>query len=285
VPELPEVEQVRRELAPYLEGARVNDVELRRANLRTPFPPGFRDRLIGQTVRTLERRAKYLLASLSSGETLVMHLGMTGEFKVEVGRPAAGAGDPEAADRVRPPADRHDHVIFSLASGTRVTFNDARRFGFMDLVAAGALDTHPSLGGLGPEPLSDAFDGAALARALRGKRTAIKVALLDQRVVAGIGNIYASEALHAARLSPFRKAGTLATPAGAPRESAIRLAAAIRQVLQQAIARTARGAYRGSRFRVYDRAGTPCPRRDCGGTIRRRTQAGRSTFWCPACQK
>ena len=199
MPELPEVEQVRRELAPYLEGARVRDVELRRANLRTPFPPEFRERLIGQTVRAIERRAKYLLAGLSSGETLVMHLGMTGEFRVDVARAEA---DP-ALDR--PDAvDRHDHVIFTLDSGTRVTFNDARRFGFMDLVAAGALDAHPTIGALGPEPLSPAFDAAALARALRGKRTPIKVALLDQRVVAGLGNIYASEALHVARVSPFR---------------------------------------------------------------------------------
>ena len=278
MPELPEVEQVRRELAPYLEGARVRDVELRRANLRTPFPPEFRERLIGQTVRALDRRAKYLLAALSSGETLVMHLGMTGEFKVDVARAGAGAVEP-------PEPDRHDHVIFTLDSGTRVTFNDARRFGFMDLVAAGALDAHPTIGGLGPEPLSAAFDAAALARALRGKRTPIKVALLDQAVVAGVGNIYASEALHVARLSPFRKAATLATPAGAPRESTGRLAAAIRQVLQQAIARASRATYRGSHFRVYDRAGEPCPRRGCGGTIRRRTQAGRSTFWCPVCQR
>ena len=275
MPELPEVEQVRRELAPFLEGARVRDVELRRANLRTPFPPEFRERLLGQTVRALERRAKYLLASLSSGETLVMHLGMTGEFKVDVGRPDA---DPVAPDR-------HDHVIFTLDSGTRVTFNDARRFGFMDLVAAGALDAHPTIGGLGPEPLSEAFDAVALARALRGKRTPIKVALLDQAVVAGVGNIYASEALHVARLSPFRKAATLATPAGAPRETTGRLATAIRQVLQQAIARASRAGYRGARFRVYDRAGEPCLRRGCGGTIRRRTQAGRSTFWCPVCQR
>ena len=275
MPELPEVEQVRRELAPFLEGARVRDVELRRANLRTPFPPEFRERLLGQTVRALERRAKYLLAALSSGETLVMHLGMTGEFKVDVARPDA---DPVAPDR-------HDHVIFTLDSGTRVTFNDARRFGFMDLVAAGALDAHPTIGGLGPEPLSEAFDAVALARALRGKRTPIKVALLDQAVVAGVGNIYASEALHVARLSPFRKAATLATPAGAPRETTGRLAAAIRQVLQQAIARASRAGYRGARFRVYDRAGEPCLRRGCGGTIRRRTQAGRSTFWCPVCQR
>jgi len=275
VPELPEVEQVRRELAPFLEGARVRDVELRRANLRTPFPPEFRERLLGQTVRALERRAKYLLASLSSGETLVMHLGMTGEFKVDVGR--------RDADPVAP--DRHDHVIFTLDSGTRVTFNDARRFGFMDLVAAGALDAHPTIGGLGPEPLSEAFDAVALAQALRGKRTPIKVALLDQAVVAGVGNIYASEALHVARLSPFRKAATLATPAGAPRETTGRLATAIRQVLQQAIARASRAGYRGARFRVYDRAGEPCLRRGCGGTIRRRTQAGRSTFWCPVCQR
>jgi formamidopyrimidine-DNA glycosylase len=280
VPELPEVEQVRLELAPYLEGARMLDVELRRSNLRTPFPPEFRERLIGQTVRALGRRAKYLLAELSSGETLVMHLGMTGEFHIDVSR---SGPDPDDAGRRQP--DRHDHVIFTLASGTRVTFNDARRFGFMDLVAAGGLDAHPTIGGLGPEPLSPDFDATVLARVLRGKRTPIKVALLDQRVVAGVGNIYASEALHVARVSPFRRAATLVTPAGAPRETAVRLAAAIREVLSRAIARASRASYRGARFRVYDRAAERCPRRSCGGTIRRRTQAGRSTFWCPVCQR
>ena len=274
------MEQVRRELAPHFEGARVLDVELRRSNLRTPFPPEFRERLVGQTVRVLGRRAKYLLAELSSGETLVMHLGMTGEFRVEVGR--AGS-DPMDAAGAGP--DRHDHVVFTLASGTRVTFNDARRFGFMDLVAVGALEVHPTIGGLGPEPLSPAFDPAALARAVRGKRTPIKVALLDQRVIAGLGNIYASEALHVARISPFRRAATLATPAGAPRDTTVRLTAAIRDVLARAIARAGRADYRGARFRVYDRAGEPCPRRSCAGTIRRRTQAGRSTFWCPVCQR
>jgi formamidopyrimidine-DNA glycosylase len=273
VPELPEVEQVRRELAPYVVGARIDDVELRRANLRTPFAPDFRDRLIGQTVDRLDRRGKYLLAALASGDTLVMHLGMSGEFRVDVG----GREDAEPT--------KHDHVVFRVAPDVVITFNDARRFGFMDIVGAEDLRQHPALGSMGPEPLSDAFDAAALARALAGKKTPIKVALLDQRVLAGIGNIYASEALHVARVSPLRRAATLATAAGAPREATVRLAAAIRDVLLRAVRRQSEPDYRGGRFRVYDREHQACPRKGCDGVIRRRTQAGRSTFYCPVCQK
>jgi formamidopyrimidine-DNA glycosylase len=273
VPELPEVEQVRRELAPYVERARIEDVELRRANLRTPFPADFRDRLIGQTVERLDRRGKYLLAALPSGDTLIMHLGMSGEFRVDIG------------GRAETDADKHDHVVFRFTPDVVVTFNDARRFGFMDVVRTADLPVHPALGPMGPEPLSDAFDAAALAQALRGRKTPIKVALLDQRVLAGIGNIYASEALHVARLSPLRRAGTLAKASGAPREATVRLAAAIRDVLTRAVRRQADPDYRGGRFRVYDRERQPCPRKGCGGVIRRRTQAGRSTFYCPVCQK
>ena len=275
MPELPEVEIVRRQLDPVLTGARITAVEARRPDLRIPFPPRFRGRLRGQTVAQLARRAKYLLAELSSGETLLMHLGMSGSFRVE---PTRRIG-PE------PPAGRHDHVVFDLDSGARVVFNDPRRFGFMDLLTAAERAGHPVLSRLGPEPLSAEFDGEALARACRGKKTSLKSALLDQQVVAGVGNIYASEALHIAGLSPRRRAGVIATPSGGARESAHRLAAAIKKVLNDAITRQASGAYWSSRFRVYDREGEPCRRRGCTGVVQRRTQAGRSTFFCPVCQR
>ena len=272
MPELPEVEIVRRELSPVMAGARIVKVELRRPDLRAPFPRRFRSRLEGRTVVRLNRRAKYLLAELSSGETLVMHLGMSGSFRIE-----AGAGNPTSG--------RHDHVVFHLSSGATVIFNDPRRFGVMDLLPQGGLSSHPALGTLGPEPLSAGFDGSALARACAGKKTTIKAALLDQRVVSGLGNIYVSEALHLAGLSPHRRASTIATPSGAPRPAAHRLAAAIKQVLDAAIARASGETYRSSRFRVYDREGARCRRRGCAGIIRRRTQAGRSTFYCGVCQR
>jgi formamidopyrimidine-DNA glycosylase len=279
LPELPEVEAVRRLLDRHLTNAGIARVELRRANLRTPFPPEFEARLAGQTVVALLRRAKYLLVSLSSGETLVMHLGMSGSFRVEGSAGVQAEGDREVLG-----ADRHDHVVFHLTSGDVVTFNDPRRFGLMDLLSEAQLAAHPVLGRLGREPLSTAFDAAALARACRGKKVALKAALLDQRIAAGIGNIYACEALHVARLSPFRQARTIATPGGAPREPAKRLAEAIKRVLTRAIDAETR-TVRSSRFRVYDRTGQPCPRRGCGGTIRQRAQGGRSTFYCPRCQR
>ena len=263
MPELPEVELVRRELQPVMEGARFKEVRMNRPNLRTAFPPDFAGRLEGKTVRSLERRGKYLLAHLSSGDVLVMHLGMSGSFKVNA----------DAEDE-----DRHDHVVFRMTSGATIVFNDPRRFGFMDVVSKDALNEQRSVGALGPEPLSPAFDGAALARVCRGKKTSLKAALSDQRVVAGLGNIYVVEALHLAHLSPKRRASTIATATGTPRESAIRLAQAIKKVLERAI-------HGRDRFRVYDRAGGRCPTPRCRGTIRRITQGGRSTFFCPICQK
>jgi formamidopyrimidine-DNA glycosylase len=262
MPELPEVELVRRELQPVMEGARFKEVVMNRPNLRTSFPPDFAARLEGRTVRALERRGKYLLARLSSNETLVMHLGMSGSFRVN-----------EDVDD-----HRHDHVVFHMSSGAIITFNDPRRFGFMDVLPAAALDERRGVGALGPEPLSAAFDGAALARACRGKKTSLKAALSDQRVVAGLGNIYVVEALHLAHLSPKRRASTIATPSGAPRPSATLLANAIKKVLEKAI----RGV---DRFRVYDLEGERCPTPRCRGRIRRMTQVGRSTFYCPICQK
>jgi formamidopyrimidine-DNA glycosylase len=253
-------------------------VVTRRGDLRRPFPPGFVERLKGCTVLALSRRAKYLLAELSSGETLLMHLGMSGSFRVD----RAERGSTIASVAVGP----HDHVAFHMSSGAVITFTDPRRFGVMDLVASAALTSHPSVGRLGPEPLSADFDATRLAQACAGRKVSLKAALLDQRVVAGLGNIYASEALHMARLSPLRRASSIATPTGTPRPTARRLSQAIRRVLQTAIDRADRGTdYRTSRFRVYDRAGQPCPRPECGGVIRQRTQAGRSTFYCPVCQR
>jgi formamidopyrimidine-DNA glycosylase len=277
VPELPEVESVRRRIAPSMVRHTITAVELRRPDLRRPFPRHFAERLNGQTVLALDRRAKYLVVSLSSGETLLMHLGMSGSFRVR-------RDDGTGATR-RPMPDRHDHVVFHMSSGRAVVFNDPRRFGMMELVRAGRLERHPVLSKLGPEPLSDDFDGAALARACRRKKTSLKAALLDQRVVAGLGNIYAVEALHLAGLSPSRPASILATATGAPRDAAHRLASAIKRVLEKAIAQQSHRSYRDDRFLVYDREGEPCPRSGCRGTIRRRVQAGRSTFFCPACQR
>ena len=275
MPELPEVDFVRRMLAPVMAGQRVEGLLVRRANLRMPFPDAFEARLVGHTVIDVTRRAKYLLARLSSGETLIVHLGMSGWFRVE--RAAGPEFEAEPGDHDDDP--KHDHVVIRMASGMLVTFNDPRRFGLMDLALKGGLQAHPALKDLGPEPLSSAFDGAVLARACHRRKIPIKVALLDQTVVAGVGNIYASEACFEARISPRRKAATIATATGAPRPQAHTLAAAVVKVLERAIARP------GARFKVYERAGAACPRRGCGGTIRRLVQAGRSTFYCPSCQK
>jgi formamidopyrimidine-DNA glycosylase len=258
-------------------GARIDAVDLRRPDLRRPFPRHFVKRLSGQTVLALDRRAKYLVGSLSSGETLLMHLGMSGSFRV--------MREETSRRRRTVPRGPHDHVVLHMSSGRAVVFNDPRRFGMMELVAAGRLQRHPVLSQLGPEPLSDDFDGAALARACHRKKTSLKAALLDQRVVAGLGNIYVSEALHLAGLSPSRPASILATASGTPRDSAHRLAGAIKHVLEKAIARQSNRSYRDDRFLVYGRAGESCTRAGCGGTIRRRVQSGRSTFYCPVCQR
>jgi formamidopyrimidine-DNA glycosylase len=255
-----------------MRGSRFRRVIVHRPNLRIPFPNQFVERLRGQHVDAVERRGKYLTVSLSSGETLIMHLGMSGWFTVAPTR-----------DRSRDP-DPHDHVVFVMSSGHRIVFNDPRRFGFMDLARAGQFEDYPSLRVMGPEPLSPRFDATALARACRGKRTSLKVALLDQRIVAGLGNIYASEALHHAGLSPMRQASTIATASGKPNASASRLVQGIKAVLNAAIRRR-ESPYGSARFRVYEREGQPCLRQSCSGTIRRLTQAGRSTFYCPRCQR
>ena len=227
----------------------------------------------------LDRRAKYLLASLSSGETLLIHLGMSGWFRVI--REPRDRRMQRRATRPNP----HDHVVFHMSSGRAVVFNDPRRFGIMELIPAGKLQRHPVLSKLGPEPLSGEFDGAVLAQAFHRKKTSLKAALMDQRVVAGLGNIYASEALHIAGLSPRRRASTLATASGAPRDRAHDLASAIKGVLEKAIARQSQPAYRDDRFLVYERQDEPCSKSGCAGTIHRLVQSGRSTFYCPECQR
>src|SRR5688572_30001603 len=272
MPELPEVETVRRMLEPAMKGAKFRRVIVNRPNLRIPFPDRFADRLRGATVAGVSRRGKYLIVELSSGETLIMHLGMSGWFHVSA-----------IGDRSRE-ADPHDHVAFVMSSGQTVLFNDPRRFGFTDLAVEGRLAEYPSLSAMGPEPLSREFDDASLARACKGKKVSLKVALLDQRVVAGLGNIYASEALHHARLSPLRKASTIATASGAPKPAAARLVKSIKAVLTSAIKRR-ESPYGSARFRVYEREGDRCSRVGCEGTIKRITQAGRSTFYCPKCQR
>src|SRR5499433_1789105 len=233
MPELPEVETVRRGLEPVMEGARFEAVEKRRPDLRFPFPKDFVKRLEGQTVTGLGRRAKYLLADLSSGEVLLMHLGMSGSFRVVQGRREATHG---AYYHERSKALAHDHVVFEMSNGALIAFNDPRRFGSMKLVPRSAIDEEPLLRALGPEPLGNAFDAAMLARACQGKKTSLKAALSDQRVVAGLGNIYVCEALHRARLSPKRRASTIASRTGSPNEHAKRLVDAIKAVLVEAIA-------------------------------------------------
>ena len=293
MPELPEVETVRRGLAPALVGARLTQVEQRRADLRFPFPADFAARLKDRTVTALNRRAKYLLADLDNGETLVMHLGMSGSFRVEDG---SGENTPGLFHNSRGKDAAHDHVVFHLSNGKRVTYNDPRRFGFMLLVKRDLLSAHPLFRDAGIEPLGDTLDGAALARLFAGKTAPLKAALLDQRLIAGLGNIYVSEALHRAGLSPRRAAGTLARKDGKPTPRADLLAKAIREVLEEAIEaggsslrdhRQANGelGYFQHNFRVYDRAGAPCPRPGCGGTIKRIVQSGRATFYCGTCQK
>jgi formamidopyrimidine-DNA glycosylase len=268
VPELPEVERTRRALRAAMAGRRIDRVILRRRDLRFPLQPDFVRRLRGQTVTAVTRRAKYLALTLSSGDVLLAHLGMSGSFEF----------------RRRPgrPFEPHDHVVFVLDSGAAVVFNDPRRFGSMRVIARDQAAGDPVLAALGPEPRARDFNGAALARALWRRRRPLKIALADQGVVAGLGNIYVCEALHLARLSPRRRASTLATASGAPRAQAHSLAEAIRAVLERALARRPRGA---GRFRVYDREGALCPRRGCGGVVRRIVQAGRSTFYCPRCQR
>jgi formamidopyrimidine-DNA glycosylase len=269
-------------------GARFVRVLARRPDLRYPLGSDFVARLEGQTVQALTRRAKYLVAELSSGDVLVMHLGMSGWFRVlcpEPARKGAPATSPGRFYYERNRLEAHDHVVFEMSSGAAVVFNDPRRFGFMKVMTAVARAADTGLSALGPEPLDRRFTAIALADALKGRKGAsLKAALLDQRVVAGLGNIYVCEALHRARLSPARRASTLATRSGSPTSRAAALVTAIKATLDEAIARSHRTGG-DDRFRVYDREGRRCPRRGCPGTIRRVVQVGRSTFFCGVCQQ
>lgn len=293
MPELPEVETVRRGLQPVMEGAKILNAEARRPDLRFPFQPDFVARLKGQVVTGLGRRAKYLMADLASGDVLLMHLGMSGSFRVIKPESDAQPGEfhyPRGKDSA------HDHVLFRMSSGADIVFNDPRRFGYMKVIARNALEDEPLLRGLGPEPLGNEFDAAMLARSCAGKTTSLKAALLDQRVVAGLGNIYVCEALHRSHLSPRRIAATLSTKKSEPTDHAKRLVGAIHTVLNDAIKAggsslrdhrqtTGELGYFQHSFKVYDREGETCTTPRCGGTIKRFTQNGRSTFWCPKCQK
>ena len=293
MPELPEVETVRRGLQPVMEGAKIIKAEARRKDLRFPFQKDFVARLTGQTVTGLGRRAKYLMADLGSGDVLLMNLGMSGSFRVLRETEQHTPGEfhhPRSEDRA------HDHVVFHMSSGAEIIFNDPRRFGYMKVIARSALEDEPLLKDLGPEPLGNEFNAAMLARACQGKKTSLKAALLDQRVVAGLGNIYVCEALYRAGLSPKRLASTIASRSGAPNERAERLVAAIKAVLNDAI-KDGGSTLRNHRltdgelgmfqhhFRVYDREGEKCPTPGCRGVVKRIVQNGRSTFYCPSCQK
>ncbi|SDD91860.1 formamidopyrimidine-DNA glycosylase [Paracoccus isoporae] len=280
MPELPEVETVRRGLLPHLEGRRIDRLLLNRDGLRWKFPPELTQIATGAMVTGLRRRSKYILADLDRDAALLIHLGMSGRLVIE----GAGLGQFHRDPAILP---QHDHVVIDTDAGTRITLNDARRFGMVDLIRD---DRSPLLDHLGPEPLGASFTGATLAAAFAGRRAPVKALLLDQRVVAGLGNIYVSESLHRAGIDPRRAAGRI----GRTRLDA--LALHIKDVLTEAIAaggsslrdhRQASGelGYFQHSFRVYDRAGEPCPRPGCRGVIRRVVQSGRSSFWCRACQR
>tara|TARA_R110002124_G_scaffold50847_1_gene147465 strand:+ start:2151 stop:3017 length:867 start_codon:yes stop_codon:yes gene_type:complete len=288
MPELPEVETVRRGLAPALDGARLARVDVNRPDLRWPFPDRMADRLRGATIRALGRRSKFLLLHLDTGETLIVHLGMSGRMVVDDLSAPTGV-QPGTFHRDAGWHPQHDHVVFHT-DRHRVTFNDARRFGAMDLWPTDDLENHRLIAKLGPEPLGNTFNDAHLIAAFRGRNTPVKSALLDQRIVAGLGNIYVSEALHRAGIAPKRRAGRIA----APRVAA--LVPIIRDVLDEAIRaggsslrdhRQADGTlgYFQHSFRVYDREGRPCPTPGCDGAIRRIVQSGRSSFFCGVCQR
>lgn len=296
MPELPEVETVKRGLAPTMEGALLVRAELRRPDLRFPFPANFAAAISGRRILALSRRAKYLMIDLEGGDVIIAHLGMSGSFRIEPG------ADPAAPDAVHHPCrkdEKHDHVIFHLDGQTgpaRVIYNDPRRFGFMDIARRDAIAGHVFFRDLGEEPTGNALDAAYLAARLAGKAQPLKAALLDQRTIAGLGNIYVCEALWRSRLSPKRPAGTLVDRRSRPKEALFALVEAIRVVIAEAIAAggsslkdhiRADGSlgYFQHAFSVYDREGEACRTAGCGGTVARIVQAGRSTFFCPRCQK
>lgn len=283
MPELPEVETVRRGLLPVMEGQQISRTDVNRPDLRWPFPERMAERLRDVQITAVRRRSKYILVDLSSGETLLVHLGMSGRILI--------SGDPLGKFHHKHPApEKHDHVVFHMATGARVTFNDPRRFGAMDLIETTQAETHKLLAVLGPEPLGNAFDEDYLVRTLKPRRTPIKSALLDQRVVAGLGNIYVCEVLFRAGISPLRKAADISEKRLAT------LVPLIRDVLSEAIEsggsslrdyRQTDGelGYFQHTFRVYDREGEACQTSDCKGVIARTVQSGRSSFHCPICQR
>lgn len=293
MPELPEVETVRRGLEPYLVGAVIEKVVLAVPALRRPFPPDFAERLAGRRVSALARRSKYLLAGLDDGMTLLCHLGMSGSFRLQ-GSAVGGEAGEGVFRHLRGKDPAHDHVRIVLGGGVSLVYNDPRRFGLMDLLAPGALEDDPRLALLGPEPLGNAFGADVLDAAFAGRAAPVKMRLLDQSVVAGLGNIYVCEALFRAGLSPFRPAGSLAGAGGL--QARERLVAAIRDILAEAIAAGGSSlrdyvhadgslGYFQHRFAVYGRQGEPCPRPGCPGHVVRRRQSGRSTFFCELCQR
>ena len=295
MPELPEVETVRRGLAPSMEGALLKELELRRGDLRFPFPAGFSQAVSGRGITSLSRRAKYLLIDLDDGMTIVAHLGMSGSFRVEAG---PSSETPGAFHHPRSKDEKHDHVVFHLAGAggdARVIYNDPRRFGFMDVVRRADIAGHPFFRDLGPEPTGNQLGADYLAERFAGKAQPLKSALLDQKNIAGLGNIYVCEALWRSHLSPLRAAGTLVTDTGGPKEELLRLVAAIRAVIADAIAAGGSSlrdhiqtdgslGYFQHSFSVYDREAQPCGTPGCGGTVSRIVQAGRSSFYCAACQ-
>lgn len=283
MPELPEVETVRRGLLPVMEGRGILRAEVNRPDLRWPLPERMAERLTGRRIDALRRRSKYILADLDSGETLVIHLGMSGRMLIAEGQVGVFHHD-------LPAAAKHDHVVLTMEGGARVTFNDARRFGMMDLWPTADLAAHPLLAGLGPEPFGNDFNETYLVERLRGRTMPVKAALLDQRVVAGLGNIYVCEVLHRARMSPERRLREVSD------DKIAGLVTVSREVLAEAIEaggsslkdyRQADGelGYFQHSFRVYGREGQPCPREGCDGTVKRIVQSGRSSFFCPVCQR
>ncbi|QCI98970.1 bifunctional DNA-formamidopyrimidine glycosylase/DNA-(apurinic or apyrimidinic site) lyase [Agrobacterium larrymoorei] len=297
MPELPEVETVRRGLAPTMEGARIEKLELARPDLRFPFPEGFSEMVEGHEIVSLGRRAKYLLIELDNGLTIVSHLGMSGSFRIESAM--AAAETPGEFHHPRSKDGKHDHVIFHLSRGgihSRIIYNDPRRFGFMHLVRRADIDLYPAFAELGPEPTGNTLSADYLAGRFDGKSQPLKSTLLDQKVIAGLGNIYVCEALWRSHLSPLRAAGTLVTKTGRPKAALTELTQKIRDVIADAIAAGGSSlrdhiqtdgslGYFQHSFSVYDREGHACPSPDCGGTVERITQSGRSTFYCAACQK
>ena len=271
MPELPEVETTVRGLRPILEGRRIESLDLRREDLRWPFPPDLRQRVTGAVVTGLGRRAKYGLIHTDRGDTMIFHLGMSGHWRIDPGE-----------------IGKHDHVVIETDAGRRLALNDHRRFGSLDVVRTDGIAAYSPFVKMGPEPLGEAFDGASLAQALDGRSAPIKALLLDQRIVAGLGNIYVCDALNLAQIAPGRAGGQIASA------RLDRLAGAVKEVLTAAIAAggsTLRDyvqpdgelGYFSKEWRVYGREGLPCPR--CAHTIRRRVDSGRSTFYCPRCQR